>query len=165
MELAEIVNCVETCKCNLVEITGGEPLMQEKTPDLICMLLEKGYRVLLETNGSFDIDIVDKRCIRIMDIKCPSSRENKKNHMANLKKITSSDQIKFVISDRNDYCFAKKIIKETTTNLPAGNILFSPAYKKLSPDILSGWILEDNLNVRLHLQIHKIIWPDKQKGI
>jgi len=165
MQLSEIVRYVDAYKCDLVEITGGEPLFQKKTPALIYMLLEKGYQVLLETNGSFDICVVDNRCIRIVDIKCPSSKESKKNHMDNLKKINHPDQIKFVISNRNDYDFAKKILKKTTIDFPAGNILFSPAHKIMPPYILSEWILKDNLNVRLHLQIHKIIWPDKNKGV
>ena len=165
MQPTEIISRVDAYHCNLVEITGGEPLFQEKTPLLIYMLIEKGYQVLLETNGSFDIGIVDTRCVKIMDVKCPSSNESKNNYTENFKKITPSDQIKFVIANRNDYDFAKKALKQIPKYFPAGNILFSPASGKIPSDKLATWVLNDHLNIRVHLQIHKIIWPNKNKGI
>ncbi|MBW2570139.1 MAG: radical SAM protein [Deltaproteobacteria bacterium] len=165
MEIAAILDRVATYNCPLIEITGGEPLVQKETPDLIYCLLEKGYEVLMETNGSFDISIVDKRCIKIIDIKCPTSGESDKNDLNNLKKLDQKDQIKFVIGSRSDYEFAGKIIKLISSEFPGNQILFSPVSGKMAYAKLAKWILEDNLNVRLHLQLHKIIWPEIQKGV
>ncbi len=193
MEISEIMNRVAVYKSPLIEITGGEPLLQKDTPFFITSLLEYGYNVLLETNGSFDIGMVDERCIRIIDIKCPSSNESEKNDFNNLNLLTHKDQIKFVIGDREDYEYAKKIIREIKQpdfpvgnilfspkdyeyakkiireikqpDFPVGNILFSPIFGKISPDILAKWILNDRLQVRLHIQLHKIIWDPKQRGV
>ena len=165
IEIDEIVKRISSYKCKLVEITGGEPLLQDETPKLIYTLLEKGYKVLLETNGSIDIKIVDDRCVKIVDIKCPYSGESDKNKMINLKRLTCNDQVKFVITDRHDYDYAKKIIKLIKTDFPKGNILFSPVADFLPLDKLARWILEDNLPVRFHIQLHKFIWPDKERGV
>ncbi|MCD6272772.1 MAG: radical SAM protein [Deltaproteobacteria bacterium] len=161
----EIVKRVSSYKCGLVEITGGEPLLQDETPRLIYILLEKGYKVLLETNGSIDIKIVDDRCIKIVDIKCPASGESNKNNMINLKRLTCNDQVKFVITDRHDYDYAKKIIKLTKTDFPKGNILFSPVTGLLPLERLAAWMLQDNMQVRLHIQLHKFIWPGMERGV
>ena len=165
MELAEILQKVATYCCPLIEITGGEPLLQDDTPLLISELLEKGYEVMMETNGTFDISIVDKRCIKIVDIKCPTSGENDKNDLENLKRLNQKDQVKFVIGSREDYEYAKNITKLISPELPEKNILFSPVFGKIAYAKLARWILEDNLNIRLHLQLHKIIWPDKQRKV
>lgn len=165
MEIAAILDRVSTYNCPLIEITGGEPLIQKETPDLIYCLLEKGYEVLMETNGSFDASIVDKRCIKIIDIKCPTSGESNKNDLNNLKNLNPKDQVKFVIGNRGDYEFAGKIIKLIHPEFPANHILFSPVSGKMEYAKLAKWILEDNLNVRLHLQLHKIIWPETQKRV
>ncbi len=165
MKIAAILDRVATYNCPLIEITGGEPLVQKETPDLIYCLLEKGYEVLMETNGSFDISIVDKRCIKIIDIKCPASGESNKNDLNNLKKLNPRDQVKFVIANREDYEFAGKIIKLISPEFPVNHILFSPVSGKMEYAKLAKWILEDNLNIRLHLQLHKIIWPEIQKGV
>jgi len=165
MELTEIVNRIADYKCPLVEITGGEPLLQSDTPTLIYRLLENGYEVLMETNGSLDISGIDGRCIKIVDIKCPTSGESDKNDMENLKRLGSKDQVKFVIENRMDYEYAKETIDSTCPSFPEGQILFSPVSKGIAPSQLAKWILEDNLNVRLHLQIHKIIWPDRKRGV
>lgn len=164
MELAEILQKVETYHCPLIEITGGEPLLQDDTPLLISELLEKGYEVMMETNGTFDISMVDKRCIKIVDIKCPTSGESDKNDLKNLKRLNQKDQVKFVIGSREDYEYAKNITKLISRKLPERNILFSPVFGKIACAELAKWILEDNLNIRLHLQIHKIIWPVSRKG-
>jgi 7-carboxy-7-deazaguanine synthase len=165
MEIAQIMRRVAAYKCPLVEITGGEPLLQNKTPSLISRLLEDGYMVMMETNGSFDISRVDERCIKIVDIKCPSSNESEKNDLGNLKRLNPKDQIKFVVGNREDYMYAKNIIMFHCSDFIEDHILFSPAYGILSPADLAGWILEDNLNVRLHLQLHKIIWPNRNRGV
>jgi 7-carboxy-7-deazaguanine synthase len=161
----EIVKRVSSYKCRLVEITGGEPLLQDETPRLIDILLEKDYTVLLETNGSIDIRIVDDRCIKIVDIKCPASGEANKNKLINLKRLTCNDQVKFVITDRYDYDYAKKIIKLIKTDFPKGNILFSPVTSLLPLERLASWMLQDNLQVRLHIQLHKFIWPGRERGV
>jgi 7-carboxy-7-deazaguanine synthase len=128
-------------------------------------LLENGYEVMLETNGSLDISRVDGRCIKIVDIKCPTSGESDKNDLGNLKRLGSKDQVKFVIGDRSDYEYSKVTMGSISPDFPEEQILFSPVSGGISPSQLAEWILEDNLNVRLHLQLHKIIWPDKKRGV
>jgi len=165
MEIDHIIRKVSGFKCRWVEVTGGEPLIQSDTPMLVSKLLDNGYVVMMETNGSLDISRVDPRCIKVLDIKCPSSNESKKIDVKNLKKLRSKDQIKFVIGNHEDYTFAKNIISSHCPDFPGNRILFSPVYGKMPTDKLAEWILKDHLNVRLHLQIHKYIWPDKEKGI
>ncbi len=165
MDITEIMDKITAYNCSLVEVTGGEPLLQNKTPLLIYRLLEKGYEVMMETNGSLDIAVVDERCIKIVDIKCPASGESDKNDLENLKKLNNNDQIKFVIGNDKDYEYAKEIIDSKCPGFPKGQILFSPVAGEMEPDQLAEWILKDNFNVRLHLQLHKIIWPDKQRGV
>jgi 7-carboxy-7-deazaguanine synthase len=166
LEIPEILRQVSLFNCRLVEITGGEPLLQEQTPELIATLLDQAFTVLLETNGSRDIGVVDERCIRIMDIKCPSSGESKKNHLKNLKKMTPHDEIKFVIGSREDYEYAKFIL---STCLPHRNHLkpplLSPVFGKIDTQMLAQWILQDRLDVRLQIQLHKLIWGPEQRGV
>lgn len=165
MEITEIMNRIAAYSCRLVEITGGEPLLQNQTPILIHGLLENGYEVMLETNGSLDIGRVDGRCIKIVDIKCPTSGESDKNDLENLKRLGPKDQVKFVIGNRSDYEYTKEIMDSISPDFPEEQILFSPVSEKIPPSRLAEWILEDHLNVRLHLQLHKIIWPDKKRGV
>ncbi len=165
LSIQQIIDKISCYTCSLVEITGGEPLIQDKTSDLIDTLQSNGYEVLLETNGSMDIGKINRKCIKIVDIKCPSSRESKNNKFENIKLLTQKDQIKFVISSKEDYLYAKKIISEHDIKIPGSNILFSPAAEKVTPAELCEWIKNDNLNVRLNLQLHKIIWPDKDRGV
>ncbi|MEI6125132.1 MAG: radical SAM protein [Pseudomonadota bacterium] len=161
----KIIDTISSYKCRLIEITGGEPLLQAETPALIRKLLDKNYRVLLETNGTLDTGSVDARCIKIMDIKCPSSGEEGKNNFLNLSKFTERDEIKFVIGTRDDYVYAKKILPLLQGNSLIQHIHFSPAKEMILPSTLSAWILEDSLDVRLNLQLHKIIWPLDQRGV
>ncbi len=149
----------------LVEITGGEPLFQKKTPDLVAQLLNEGRTVLMETNGSLDISRIDSRCIRIMDIKCPSSRMHAHNDPDNLRRIGPRDQVKFVIETQADYDHALNILEKLPSDFPRSSALFSPAFGSLSPSRLAKWILRDGLGVRLHLQLHKVIWPDAKRGV
>lgn len=165
MEIDQIMRRIAGYKCRLVEITGGEPLLQVEIPLLISRLLEDGYAVMMETNGSLDIRRVDDRCIKILDVKCPTSGESDKNDLENLKRIHPKDQIKFVIGTREDYAYAKHIIAMLSMDFPGDHILFSPVFGKMSAADLADWILEDNLDVRLHLQLHKMIWPDKNRGV
>ena len=165
MDIAEILNNVISFNGNLVELTGGEPLFQSETPVLIRKLITNGYTVLIETNGSMDIGTIEKECIKIVDIKCPSSNESEKNDYENLKKLSQKDQLKFVIKDSVDYDFAKNIILQYKPQLPSGNILFSPITASLDPAELAEWVVKDGLGVRLQLQMHKIIWPNIERGV
>jgi 7-carboxy-7-deazaguanine synthase len=162
MEVPLIMKQVEAYHCPLVEITGGEPLIQEETPHLVRFLLDKGYRVLLETNGTQDISRVDPRCIRIMDIKGPSSGEMQKADFKNLERLTEKDEIKFILGDRVDYDYALEILKRIP---PVSSVHFSPLFDKMPYPKLAEWILEDHLTVRLHLQLHKLIWPLETRGV
>lgn len=166
MEIDEIVRKVSSYNCPLVEITGGEPLLQEMTSSLVLHLLGDGYNVLMETNGSRDINAVDERCIKIVDIKCPSSGEHEMNDMTNLERVSDRDEFKFVIADRTDYEYARQVSKEIRSDRKRSNqIHFSPVFGKIDPALLGEWIIEDHLDVRLHLQLHKIIWDPGKRGV
>lgn len=162
--IQKIVEKITPYSCSLVLITGGEPLMQDETHLLIDRLVELGYKVLLETNGSFSIKNISETCIKIVDIKCPSSNEEKSADLANIKRLGPLDQLKFVLGDYNDYEYAVKIIKEYCGDIPGNRILFSAVSGSLDPAEMASWILDDNLNVRLQLQLHKILWPDEPRG-
>jgi len=165
IKINEILNRVAAYGCQLVEITGGEPLIQPEAPTLIQRFIQHDYEVLLETNGSIDVKKVDPRCQKILDIKCPSSNESEKNNFNNLKYLYPEDQIKFVIGNRTDYDYCKSIIESMPISIPGRHILLSPVSDVMSPDQLAAWILEDCLDARLHLQLHKIIWPDQDRGV
>ena len=165
LTIADVIDKVSDYECPLVEITGGEPLIQSETPLLITNLIEKGYKVLLETNGTIDLSRINERCIKIVDIKCPGSGESGKNCLDNLDRLNTKDQIKFVITDREDYEFAKYIIKHIPTWFLRENMLLSPVSGKMAFSDLAKWILEDKLIARFHIQLHKIIWPNIDKGV
>jgi 7-carboxy-7-deazaguanine synthase len=130
------------------------------------MLLDQDFTVLLETNGSQDIGVVDERCIRILDIKCPSSGESEKNRLENLDALTPNDELKFVIGSRQDYDYAKFIL---STFLPERSHLkpplLSPVFGQVDTQALAQWILQDRLDVRLQLQLHKLIWDPERRGV
>jgi 7-carboxy-7-deazaguanine synthase len=165
VSLDEIMSRIGAYPCRLVEITGGEPLLQQDTPALAKLLLDRGYTVLVETNGSQDISLLDARCIRILDIKCPSSGESEKNDLSNLERLTRQDEIKFVVGSRQDYEFAKALLQRLPDYFKIKNIHFSPLYAIVPPDMLAGWMLEDGIGARLSLQLHKTIWPDTPRGV
>ncbi|MEW6259209.1 MAG: radical SAM protein [Thermodesulfobacteriota bacterium] len=165
LEIEEILERIRTFGCRRVEITGGEPLLQAETPELIRRLLDTGYTVLLETNGSMNINTVDPRCVRIVDIKCPSSGESGQIDWQNLDRLTKDDQLKFVLSDRTDFIFAVETLQRVPDRLPSEHVLFSPVWGLLSPAVLAQWILETGIDVRLHLQLHKWIWPEIERGV
>ena len=162
LTLEEVVQQVETFSLPLVEITGGEPLMQEDVYPLMEALLEKGYKVMLETGGAIPIDRVPETVIKIVDIKCPGSGEDKKNHLQNLEFLSEHDELKFVLLDRADYEWSRDLLKSIN---PTNQILFSPVYDKLDLKDLSQWILEDKLPVRLQTQLHKVIWSKNAIGV
>ncbi len=165
MDFESILKVISTFPCQMVEITGGEPLLQKNTPFLVRQLLDQGYNVLIETNGSFGISDIDARCVVIMDVKCPSSGESHRNIYTNFKDLKNDDQIKFVIRDKEDYDFAKEVLETHKIPIADNHILFSPVTDVLHPSELACWILEDGLSVRLHLQLHKYIWPDIERGV
>lgn len=146
---------------SLVEITGGEPLMQKAVPELCSKLLESDFKVLIETNGSLRISQLPEDVIKILDCKCPSSRESEKMDLSNFADLTEKDEVKFVISDRQDYEYACYKIHQHDLSSQVGNILFSPI---MEPDVLAEWILADKLDVRFQLQLHKVIWDPDERG-
>jgi 7-carboxy-7-deazaguanine synthase len=145
-------------------ITGGEPLLQDETFALCSRLLDLGFTVLLETNGSILIKDVDTRVHRILDIKCPGSRMDHRMDFRNIAYLTTRDEVKFVISHREDFEWALAAIKQHALQGRA-HILFSPLHEQLHPRELAAWILQEKLNVRLQLQLHKYIWPDTLRGV
>ncbi len=162
--LENILRTVENFGCPLVEITGGEPLLQPETLTLIRNLLDEGYTVLLETGGALPIHAVDARAIVILDIKCPSSGMSDTMHWENLRALKKNDEVKFVIADEADYRWAKTILK-THQNLDEKVIHFSPVFGEMNPQQLADWILKDRLPVRLQMQLHKLIWDPSMKGV
>ena len=165
LSIEKIIDQIKGIGCNLVEITGGEPLLQLETPTLISQLLDLKFQVLLETNGTLSIGNIDPRCIRILDIKCPSSNEANSFLFKNIEYLTKKDEIKFVIGSRQDYEFARTMIWEKLAQRPAGGIHLSPVFGQITPENLATWILEDKLPARLSLQQHKIIWNPDQRGV
>ena len=166
MALDSIVGKVEDFSCNLVEVTGGEPLLQNETPSLISALVKNRHTVLLETNGSQDISTVDNRCIRIVDIKCPSSGMEQATYWKNLEYLTGQDQLKFVIANREDYVYAKTVLSNPLVNRNKKLVVnLSPVFSEIDLKELATWILEDNLRARLHIQLHKYIWGENAKGV
>lgn len=162
--IEQLVCRAQDAGVSLVEITGGEPLMQPQTPALCAALLEDNFTVMIETNGSFDISVLPPACIRIIDVKCPDSGESDSFLLKNLDRLRSSDEMKFVLSSKADFDWALEFVggydlKNTCT------IVFSPNLLKLAPKDLVAWILENKAPVRLGLQIHKFIWDPDRRGV
>lgn len=162
MSIDEIISHIKLVSVNLVEITGGEPLLQPESLRLITALLDDGYDVLLETNGSLSIRDVDRRATVILDVKTPGSLVNDKMDLSNLDFIKPSDEIKFVITSREDYEWAKQMMENYRLR-DRCKILFSPAFGMMAPADLARWIIEDRLDVRFNAQVHKYLFgPDKR---
>lgn len=156
----------------LVEITGGEPLLQPETPELARRLLDSGYTVLIETSGERDISQLPREVVKIVDVKCPDSGEGGKFNLANLEALEKKDEIKFVIASRRDYDFAREFMAEHRLSERVHEILFSPvfadptgAWPAMDARELAEWILADNLPVRLGLQLHKFVWDPAMHGV
>ncbi|MFP5221772.1 MAG: radical SAM protein [Acidobacteriota bacterium] len=163
MSRKDVLWAVARHRCRLVEITGGEPLAQRETPLLAKKFLEHGYEVLVETNGTFPVDVLDKRVAAIVDIKCPSSCMHTATDWSNLERLREKDELKFVIADRQDFDYAAGIVRRI---LPQTRpIHFSPVLALLAPAELSAWILEERLPIRLGLQLHKLIWDPDTRGV
>ena len=164
MTIDEIFSIVKKYNCNLVEVTGGEPLVQKETLDLMKRLCDEGYKVLLETSGSISIENVDKRVTIIMDLKTPSSKMMKKNLYSNIDFLKPDDEVKFVIGNREDYEWSKEIIEKYNLKNKC-KILMGCVFGELSNVELATWILEDHLPVRFQIQLHKYIWEPERRGV
>ena len=161
-EIEEIIQEIKKFDTNYVTVTGGEPLAQKNCIDLMNQLCELGYQVSLETGGALDIKDVHSKVKIILDVKTPKSNEDKNNFWPNLANIKPNDEIKFVIQDYEDFSWSMDIIEKYQLN--QNQILFSPVYNVLASEQLAEWILKHQLNVRLQLQLHKILWGEK-KGV
>ena len=159
--LDDIVDKVKTYPTKLVTVTGGEPLAQPDCLPLLRLLIQEGYRVSLETSGALPITSVPDAVSIVLDLKTPGSGEVHRNLYENIAELRSKDQIKFVILDKADYDWARFKISEFDLNARVEEVLFSPVYESLTPVRLAEWILEDGLEVRLQVQLHKLLWGDK----
>lgn len=160
MDIDDIMETIKKYNTRYVTVTGGEPLAQKEVLSLLKVLADQNYDVSLETGGGISIKEVDPRIKIILDIKTPESGEEKKNHWENLNLIHAKDEIKFVLCSREDYDWAKKILDQYKLTEKC-HVLFSPVYQKLNTTDLGNWILQDQLPVRLQIQLHKLLWGEK----
>jgi len=161
---------VEEMGSELVEITGGEPLIHANAFVLAAELLDRGFTILVETSGAVDVSPLDSRAHKIMDLKCPGSGEVEKNLWSNLEHLTGRDEVKFVVKDRADYDWTREVIRERGLDdrVRIGTlraILVSPVWGEVEPRSLASWILEDALPVRFQMQLHKLIWDPTERGV
>jgi 7-carboxy-7-deazaguanine synthase len=161
----DVVGEVARYDCPLVEITGGEPLLQDDVYPLMQRLLDAGQTVLLETGGHRPLDAVPAAVIKIVDVKCPASGEAARNHWPNFDRLARHDEVKFVIQDRGDYDFARQVIERYDLAARCAAVLLSPVHDVLHPRTLSEWMLVDRLPARLQLQLHKYIWEPSTRGV
>lgn len=164
VSLRDIMLRVGRFGCPRVEVTGGEPLIQPGALELLRRLAQAGYETLLETNGSQDISRVDARASKILDIKCPSSGEAESMRWENIECLTGDDEVKFVIADRRDYDYAREITERHGLNVRCP-VTFSPVAGELDPADLAAWMLDDRIDVRLGVQLHRLIWPERARGV
>jgi 7-carboxy-7-deazaguanine synthase len=165
MTVDAVVDRCSELDCSLVEITGGEPLLQKHCGSLAQALIDRGFTVLCETSGALPIDRLPAQAIKIMDLKCPGSGECEKNDWTNIERLSERDEVKFVIAGRADYEWSRDVVREH--NLPARcrQVLFSPVFGSVEARDIVEWILEDKLEVRFQLQMHKFIWDPAEKGV
>jgi 7-carboxy-7-deazaguanine synthase len=162
----EVMRQVREFGCQLVEITGGEPLAQREAFELIRRLCEESYEVLIETGGYVSTEDLDERAKIILDVKCPASGEAERNHWPNLGRLRSDlDEVKFVVADRADWEFTRKVVDDYDLENRARSILISPAWEQIDLQQLAKWILESGLNARMQLQLHKYIWGPDTRGV
>lgn len=164
MTIGQVLESIDRFPNRLVEITGGEPLLQEGVHDLIAALLDQGREVLLETNGSVPIEIVDPRVVKIVDMKCPGSGMTAHMCMENLSALRETDEVKFVVADEADYLWSRELIEEHGIAGRAA-ILLSPVHGVLESAALAAWMLRDSLEARFQIQLHKAIWGDGPEGL
>jgi 7-carboxy-7-deazaguanine synthase len=165
MRREEILSRVDALGTPLVELTGGEPLLQPASIPLLSELCDRGSIVLLETSGEADVAPVDRRVHKVMDIKCPGSGESHRNRWSNLEHIHAGDELKFVVADRTDYEWMRETIRERRLAERTPHLLASAVFSRLAPKDLVRWVLEDRLVVRVQLQLHKYIWGDSAAGV
>ena len=165
MSVDEVVAEVEARGCPVVEITGGEPLLQPDVYPLMQRLLDAGKTVLIETGGHRSIAQVPSGVVRIVDVKCPGSGESEKNDWSNLTHLTATDEVKFVIADRADYEFSRDIVRRENLDSKVAAVLFSPVHGELDPKQLAEWVIADRVPVRVQLQVHKYIWSPETRGV
>ncbi len=166
LPIEEVLAQVRAMGCNLVEVTGGEPLAQPQAFTLISKLCEEGYEVLVETGGYVSTETVDPRAKIILDVKCPGSGEDARNHWPNLDSLRADkDEVKFVIANRSDWDFARDIIERFDLEKRAKAVLISPIWNGVDLQEVAGWITSSGLNVRMQLQMHKYIWGPEARGV
>jgi 7-carboxy-7-deazaguanine synthase len=165
MSVDDVIADVEAMGCPVVEVTGGEPLLQPDVYPLMQRLLDAGKTVLIETGGHRSIAQVPPGVIRIVDVKCPGSGESAGNDWGNLARLTPKDEVKFVIADRADYEFAREVVQREKLVDRVNAVLFSPVHGELDPRLLADWVIADRLPVRVQLQLHKYIWSPDTRGI
>jgi 7-carboxy-7-deazaguanine synthase len=165
MSVDDVLQRVDGYGCDVVEITGGEPLLQKDVYPLMRQLLERGRTVMLETGGHLSVADVPEGVIRVIDVKCPGSGESARNHWPNLDRLRANDEVKFVIRDRADYEYASEVVTKHGLAGRCAAVLFSPVHGVLDAKALAAWVLEDRLPVRVQLQIHKFIWDPATRGV
>lgn len=166
ISVSDVMAQVRSHGCNLVEVTGGEPLAQKEAQRLIAGLCDEDYEVLIETGGFVSTEEVDRRAKIILDVKCPGSGEHTRNHWPNLELLRpDKDEVKFVIADRVDWEFACDVIKRYQLETKTKAILISPSWGSIDLQELAQWIIASQLNVRLQVQLHKYIWGPEAKGV
>lgn len=161
----QILDKVKNYNCNFVEFTGGEPLFQKESVDLINDFVDAGFLIAIETNGYHSFEFLNPKAVKIMDIKCPGSKMMSFNNYENLKLLTKHDELKFVILDKNDFDWAIDFLHNHNLFDKVGTVLFSPVFGLMEPVKLANWILETKLPIRLQLQIHKFIWEPNARGV
>jgi 7-carboxy-7-deazaguanine synthase len=164
MSLDDVLGKVRSWGCELVEVTGGEPLAQPESLDLIRALCDDGYEVLIETSGSIDVTPVDRRAKLILDVKCPGSGESEKNHWPNLDDLRPHDEVKFVIADRADYEWSRELVAARGLDR-TNTVLFSPVWGSMGLRELASWMIEDRVPARLQTQLHKHVWGEGVHGV
>jgi 7-carboxy-7-deazaguanine synthase len=165
MSVDDVLSQVRGFSCDVVEITGGEPLLQADVYPLMQRLLDEGHTVMLETGGHRSVEQVPAGVIRVIDVKCPGSAEADRNHWPNLDRLRPTDELKFVIKDRTDYEYARHVVKTHRLADRCAAVLFSPVHAVLAARVLAEWILADRLPVRLQLQAHKYVWGADVRGV
>jgi 7-carboxy-7-deazaguanine synthase len=165
MSLDDVMAAVDAYGCSLVELTGGEPLLQRDVYPLMERLLASGKTVLVETGGHLSVADVPPAVHKIVDVKCPGSGEAHRMDWSNLERLSATDEVKFVVRDRTDYEYARDVVSRHALDRKVGAVLFSPVHGVLDPRTLSEWVLADRLPVRVQLQVHKYIWDAQTRGV